>query len=219
MKDSTVTADGGCLCIAITGGIAAGKSTVASAFVAVGAMLIDADTVARELVEPGQPALVEIAEAFGPGALDATGALDRRAMRERIFTDAHAKETLESILHPRVRVELRARAQACTEPYCLLAIPLLVESVHAYDWVDRVIVVDVSAATQLARLMQRDSTTPDEARRALAAQASREQRLSLADDVIDNSFALADLRAPVQRLHQLYGHLAQIWRRPSFPRA
>ena len=213
MKNSTVT-DGGCLCIAITGGIAAGKSTVANAFVAFGATLIDADAVARDLVAPGSPALAEIAEAFGPGALDITGALDRRAMRERIFADARAKETLESILHPRVRVELRARAQACTKPYCLLAIPLLAESQHAYDWVDRVIVVDVSAATQLARLMLRDHSTPGAARRALAAQASREQRLALADDVIDNSFSAEDLRAPVRRLHELYSHLAHARLRP-----
>lgn len=198
-----------CVSVAITGGIAAGKSTVANAFVAAGAMLIDADVVARELVEPGQPALAEIAEAFGPGALDAMGALDRRAMRERIFADMRAKQTLESILHPRVRAELRARTRACTAPYCLLAIPLLAESGNAYDWVDRVIVVDVSAATQLARLMQRDNTTPQAARRALAAQASREQRLALADDVIDNSFAPEDLRAPVQRLHELYARLAR----------
>lgn len=208
MKEATATGTG-CVCVAITGGIASGKSTVANAFTAIGAILIDADVLARELVTQGQPALAEIASAFGPDVLDAAGALDRRAMRERIFIDPRAKAVLESILHPRVRTELRMRAQACTAPYCLLAIPLLTESGGAYDWVDRVLVVDVSTEAQIARLMLRDNMTLGGARRALAAQATREQRLALADDVIDNSFAPEDLNIPVQRLNAFYHRLAQ----------
>lgn len=198
-----------CFSVATTGGIAAGKSTVANAFAVAGATLFDADVVARELVAPGQPALAEIVSAFGSDILTPQGELDRRRMRERVFADEAARRKLEAILHPRVRAELRARVQACTAPYCVLAIPLLVESEGAYDWVDRVLVVDVPPAMQLARLMQRDGMAADGARLALAAQATRAQRLALADDVIDNSFAPEDLRAPVQRLHELYHRLAQ----------
>ncbi|TLY52630.1 MAG: dephospho-CoA kinase [Gammaproteobacteria bacterium] len=194
--------------IALTGGIASGKTTVANAFAALGATLCDADVIARELVAPGQPALDEIVLTFGTDMLTPQGELDRRRMRERVFADDVARRKLESILHPRVRAELRARAQACSAPYCLLAIPLLAESDGAYDWIDRVLVVDVTPATQLARLMQRDSMTAEGAQRALAAQATRAQRLALADDVIDNSFLPEDLRAPVQRLHELYRELA-----------
>lgn len=196
------------MAVALTGGIASGKTTVANAFVSLGATLCDADVIARELVAPGQPALDEIVRAFGPHMLTPQGELDRRRMRERVFGDDAARRKLESILHPRVRAELRARAQACSAPYCLLAIPLLTESGGAYAWIDRVLVVDVPIAKQLARLMLRDGMTSEGAQRALAAQATRAQRLALADDVIDNSFSPEDLQAPVQRLHELYGGLA-----------
>ena len=196
------------LSVVITGGIASGKTTAANCFVALGIPVFDADVIARELVVPGQPALAEIAAAFGPDILTPSGDLDRRRMRERIFGDEGARRQLEAILHPRVRSELRARAEACMEPYCLLAIPLYAESAQAYDWVDRVLVVDVPREVQLARLMQRDGMTEEFAQRALAAQATREQRLALADDVIDNTGSLDDLRDVVSRLNRLYSLLS-----------
>lgn len=196
------------LAIVITGGIASGKTAVANCFADLGAPVFDADLIARELVAPGQPALAEIVEAFGRGMLTTAGGLDRRRMRERIFGDDAARRRLEAILHPRVRCELQSRARACTAPYCLLAIPLYAESAQAYDWVDRVLVVDVTRAVQLARLMQRDGMTEDYARRALAAQATRAQRLALADDVIDNTGPIDDLPRIAGRLHARYLTLA-----------
>ncbi len=136
-------------------------------------------------------------------------------MRDRVFADAGAKRTLERILHPRVRTELFARARACTADYCLLAIPLLAESANAYAWVDRVLVVDVPRATQCDRLMLRDGMTRDFAERALAAQASRTDRLALADDAIDNAGSPARLPAVVTRLHALYRATAHARQRRS----
>jgi len=196
------------LTVVVTGGIAAGKTTVTNAFAALGTPIFDADAVSRELVATGQPALAEIAATFGSNVLAPNGELDRRRLRERIFADEAARRRLEAILHPRVRSELRARASACSAPYCLLAIPLYAESAQAYDWVDRVLVVDVPRAVQLARLMQRDGMTAEFAQRALAAQATRAQRLALADDVIDNSGNLNGLPQIVARLHRLYTALS-----------
>ena len=194
--------------IVLTGGIAVGKSAVQQQFERLGGAVFDADVVARDLVGSGQPALAEIAAAFGPEAFTPAGELDRRRLRERIFADEAARRRLEAILHPRVRSELRSRAAACSAPYCLLAIPLYAESAQAYAWVDRVLVVDVPRAVQLARLMQRDGMTAEFAQRTLAAQATRAQRLALADDVIDNSCNLDDLPHIVARLHRLYTALA-----------
>lgn len=189
--------------VALTGGIASGKSAVAERFETLGVDVIDADRVARELVGPGQPALDEIASAFGNDVLDANGALDRRRMRERVFADPSARRRLEAILHPRVRAELHERARLSTAPYVLLAIPLLAES-EGYDWIDRVLVVDVPRETQRQRLIARDGITPQLADAMLDAQASRERRLAIADDVVDNDGALADLDAQVAKLHRHY---------------
>ncbi|GAA0714062.1 dephospho-CoA kinase [Dokdonella soli] len=194
--------------VALTGGIASGKSAVAARFAALGADVIDADVVARELVAPGSPALAEIVTAFGAGVLDAQGALDRRAMRERVFANPGARLRLEAILHPRVRAALRGRAAATRGPYALLVIPLLVESGH-YDWVDRVLVVDAPREVQRARLLARDGVTPQLADAMLDAQVSRGQRLALADDVIGNDGTLADLDAQVHALHARYIELAR----------
>lgn len=189
--------------VALTGGIASGKSAVAERFETLGVDVIDADRVARELVAPGQPALDEIASAFGNDVLDANGALDRRRMRERVFADPSARRRLEAILHPRVRAELLERARLSTAPYVLLAIPLLAES-EGYDWIDRVLVVDVPHETQRQRLIARDGITPQLADAMLDAQASRERRLAIADDVVDNNRALSDLDARVAELHRRY---------------
>ena len=192
------------LSVVVTGGIACGKTAVTQRFIDRGAAVFDADLIARELVAPGEPALAEIVAAFGAQCLTANGELDRPGMRARIFTDAIARRRLESILHPRVRDALRLRASACTGPYCVLAIALFAESAASYAWVDRVLVVDVPRAVQLARLMQRDGMTTSFAEQALAAQAGSAQRLALADDAIDNSGSLDALTHIIARLDQHY---------------
>lgn len=194
--------------VALTGGIASGKSAASDRFAALGADVIDADLVSRELVAPGGEALDEIVAAFGKGVLTAEGALDRRAMRELVFADDARRRRLESILHPRVRDILRERARAGSGAYALLVVPLLVESGH-YGWVDRVLVVDVPREVQRARLLARDGVTPELADAMLDAQASREQRLAMADDVIANDGTLADLDDRVRQLHERYLALAQ----------
>ena len=191
--------------IALTGGIASGKSTVAEAFQKRGVPIFDADIVARDLVKPGQPALAEIASAFGGAMLTVSGELDRRRMRELVFADAGARRQLERILHPKVRDVLLTAAGAGSElDYRILVIPLLVELHDAYIWVDRTLVIDVPFKTQVGRVMRRDGISRDAALRIIAVQASREQRLALADDVIDNSGPEAGLAATVERLHKRY---------------
>lgn len=194
--------------IALTGGIAAGKSAVTRRFAALGVPIHDADVAAREVVAPGSEGLAAVVAAFGNEALDAHGHLDRAAMRRRVFADPLARKTLEAIVHPRVRQWLHERALADTAPYCLLAIPLLVENLDHYRWIDRVLVVDAPTDLQLARLMARDGIDEALARRMLAQQAERAQRLALAHDVIDNSGDEAALDAAVAALHQRYLALA-----------
>jgi len=193
--------------VVLTGGIASGKSECARRFAALGASVIDADVVARELVAPGSPALDEIVAAFGAHMLDSTGSLERAEMRALVFGDAAARKKLEAILHPRVRAEMRARAAAATGPYVLLVVPLYVES-GGYDFVDRVCVVDLPRDLQLARAIARDRMTPSLAEAMIDAQASREQRLAIADDVIDNSGSPDALEPQVTALDRLYRTLA-----------
>lgn len=190
--------------VALTGGIASGKSTVAHAFAALGVPVIDADTVAREIVEPGSPALADIVEAFGSDVLDGNGALDRRAMRERIFSNAGARKRIDDITHPRIRRFLRERATAIQGPYVLLVVPLLVESGGHYDWVDRVLVVDAPRSIQHTRLLARDGITDALANAMLDAQVSHEQRLAIADDVIANVGPPNELATRVAALHENY---------------
>jgi dephospho-CoA kinase len=189
--------------VALTGGIASGKSAAADRFAALGVPVLDADVIARELVAPGGAALAEIVAAFGPAALAADGALDRRAMRSRVFADADARRRLEAILHPRIRALLQQRAAEAPAPYAVVVVPLLVES-GSYGWVDRVLVVDVPRALQRARLIARDGVAPELADAMLDAQAPRERRLALADDVVDNTGTPAELDAKVQALHRKY---------------
>jgi dephospho-CoA kinase len=192
----------------LTGGIASGKTTVSNRFAALGVPIIDADVVARDLVAPGQSALAEIVAVFGSSMLTADGELDRKRMRAAIFGNDDLRLKLEAILHPRVRSALMTRAGACMDPYCILAIPLLAESAHAYGWIDRRLVVDVPQPMQLARLMQRDGMTMGYAEQMLAAQASRQQRLALADDVIDNAGSPESIGDTVQKLDRRYRELA-----------
>ena len=195
--------------VALTGGIASGKSTVAKRLAELGAWFADADTVARELVKPGTPALAEIIRVFGAAALHPDGTLDRRALRAAIFADDAARQRLNAILHPRIRAALHDHVAATPQGrYALLAIPLLAENRSQYDWVDRVLVVDVPRDLQIARLIERDGITLALAEAMLDAQASSEQRLAIANDVIRNSGALADLDHEVHALHARYLALA-----------
>ena len=193
--------------VALTGGIASGKSTVADLFAALGVPVIDTDVIAREVVEPGRPALAQVTEAFGPGVLDAEGRLDRKRMRERIFSDPDARRRLEAILHPAIRVEMERQSLAAGGPYQVLVIPLLAEGGRR-DHVDRVLLVDVPEELQVQRVMWRDGVSHDEAQASLNAQATRAQRLALADDVLRNTGRVDDLREQVAKLHQQYLGLA-----------
>ena len=195
-------------CVALTGGIASGKSATAQRFARLGVPVFDADLIARALVAPGQPALAEIAEAFGGDIVNAAGELDRQRLRERVFANALDRRQLEAILHPRIREALRTQAQRCPAPYCLLAIPLLIECRDDYLWVDRVLTTDVPREVQIARLKRRGGIDPVLAERMLQSQAPREQRLVLTDDVIDNTGPLDALDATVSRLHRRYLALA-----------
>ena len=194
--------------VGLTGGVAAGKSAVTRRFEALGVPVHDADVAARVVVEPGSEGLAAIVAAFGPQALDGQGRLDRAAMRQRVFADDAARLELEAIIHPRVREWLRQQVLADTAPYCLLAIPLLAENIAHYRWLDRILLVDAPEAVQLDRLMARDGIDRALAERMLARQASRGERLTLADDIIDNSSSEAALDAHVQALHQRYLALA-----------
>lgn len=194
--------------IGLTGGIASGKSTVADRFAALGATVIDTDQIAREVVEPGQPALAALVTALGPAILDAAGRLDRRQLRQRIFAEPATRRRVESIVHPAIRAELRRRAETAGGPYQLLVIPLLAEGGRPPELVDRVLVVDCAEESQIERLMLRDGETRESAARALAAQAPRRARLAIADDVIDNSGSAAALEARVAELDRHYRELA-----------
>ncbi len=194
--------------IGLTGGIASGKTTVARHFAALGATVIDTDQIAREVVEPGQPALAALVTALGAEILDPSGQLDRRRLRERIFADAATRRVVEGIVHPAIHAELRRRVETAGGPYQMLVIPLLVEGGRRPELVDRVLVVDCPEEQQLERLVRRDGESRDSALRALAAQASRRARLAAADDVIDNTGDEAGLAARIAGLDRHYRELA-----------
>lgn len=197
--------------VALGGGIASGKSALGDRLVASGLPLFDADIASREVVAPGQPALAAIAARFGAGVMQDDGALDRRALRRLVFAegaDPADRRDLEAIIHPEVRRRLRARVKTCEEPVAVLAIPLLVEAWNDYLWVDRVLMVDVPESVQIDRLTRRDGVDEAAARRMLAAQSSREQRLALADDVVVNDGPMAALDRAANRLARFYRGLA-----------
>lgn len=198
--------------MALTGGIASGKSSVEQRFKALGAHVYDADHAARVVVEPGSDGLAAIVAAFGDEVLNSQGQLDRPAMRQRIFADPAARKTLEAIVHPRVRQWMLEHAQADAGPYVMLSIPLLTENIGHYRWVDRIVVVDVPETTQIKRLVMRDGVDETLTTRILASQAARAARLALADDVIDNDGPVTALDAQVATLHQRYLDLAAVRR-------
>jgi len=195
------------LSIGLTGGIASGKSTVARRFSELGVPVIDADAAARAVVAPGRPGLAQVLARFGKSVLDPRAELDRQALRERIFADAHARRDLEAILHPLIREEMARLAAAASGPYLIMAIPLLIEG-GPRDDLDRILVVDLDETRQLARIVSRDGVSMAQARAILTAQASRAERLAKADDVLENAGSVEDLRAGVDRLHERYLQLA-----------
>lgn len=189
--------------VGLTGGIASGKSLVSQQFRELGVPVLDADQVSRVVVEPGSPALAEIAATFGPDILLADGRLDRRRMREIVFADPSARLALEQITHPRIREHIRAWLDAQQSPYCILENAILFES-GMDALVDRVVVVDVPEAIQRARLVGRDGIEPALVEQMLAAQSPRELRLSRADDVIENTGSPEQTGQTVQRLHESF---------------
>ncbi len=196
------------LIIGLTGGICSGKSTVAALFSELGAPVFDADVIARELVEPGQPALQAIINLFGPEVLNDDGKLDRTRLRNRIFSHTQDRKQLEAILHPRIRERMATLTRDSNTAWCIQVIPLLIETGQLED-VDRVLVVDTSEAVQKKRLAQRDNSSTEQIKAILASQTDRQQRLQLADDVIRNDGTLDELRKQVVTMHHKYALLSQ----------
>jgi dephospho-CoA kinase len=194
--------------IGLTGGIASGKTTVANMFADLDVPVIDTDVIAREVVRPGKPALEDIRERFGEAVIDASGQLDRAAMRKLVFSDENSRIDLENILHPCIGAETRRQADAATGPYQLVVVPLLVGS-ELQQFVDRILAVDCDEETQIQRLMDRDADTREDAQKILSFQASREARLAIADDVIHNNQSIARTLEQVAELNSLYQRLAE----------
>ncbi|HYM43780.1 MAG TPA: dephospho-CoA kinase [Steroidobacteraceae bacterium] len=194
--------------VGLTGGIASGKSTAAKFFGALGVPILDSDSIAREVVEPGQPPLERLVERFGRGILTADGHLNRPALRDIVFSDPKARADLENLTHPAIGAALEARSAVTGGPYQILVIPLLVEK-NLGSHVDRVLVVDCGEELQLRRLHARDGSTRAQAQAILAAQASRAARLKAADDVIRNDADMSAVQAQVASLHTRYLELAR----------
>ena len=194
------------LLIGLTGGIASGKSFVSDCFESHGAPVIDADQLAREVVEPGSEGLATLADHFGASIVDDNGVLKRRALRDIIFASPQEREVLDNTLHPLIRRLSDERIEAASRlayPYLVYAVPLLVETTQQSRF-DRIVVVDVPEALQIQRLKMRDGSTSWEAQSILDAQATREERLAVATDVLDNSMSKEDTQAQVLKLHELY---------------
>jgi dephospho-CoA kinase len=195
-------------CVGLTGGIGSGKSSAADEFAALGAALVDSDAIAHELTRPGGTAIAALRAEFGAEYITAEGALDRARMRTLVFGDAAAKRRLEGLLHPLIRQQTAARVAAARGPYVLLVVPLLLETGAYRELVQRVLVVDCSEATQIARTMARSGLTENEVRAIMSAQLRRAERVALADDVITNEGDRAALRDQVRTLHERYLALA-----------
>lgn len=190
--------------LGLTGGIGSGKSAAANHFGSLGVHLVDADQAARWVVEPGRPALTHIVDRFGEQILQGDGALDRAALRARIFQVPEERQWLEQLLHPLIREEIRNVLDEARSPYAILVSPLLVESAAQRQMSQRVLVVDVPEQVQIERTVQRDSVPEEQVRAILQAQASREERLRHAHDVLVNDRDLAWLQREVERLHDFY---------------
>jgi len=196
--------------VGLTGGIGAGKSAAADAFAQLGVEVIDADLVSREVVGPGTPGLREIVARFGDGITQGDGTLNRRKLRELVFADPRERQWLETLLHPGIRARIHELVLHSTATWLLLVVPLLLET-QAYDFINRVLVVDVPEALQTARVTRRDNISDQEASAIMARQLSRSARLQQADDVLDNSGSLEQLRQRVATLVSHYEELAHDW--------
>ena len=197
------------LVVAVTGGIGSGKSTVAKLFETLGAGLVDTDEIAHQLTQPGQQVVERIRARFGDSYVDTQGALDRSRLRDLVFSDAAARRDLEAILHPLIRAEAAARVARGRAPYVLLVVPLLVETGALREMAGRVLVIDCDERLQVERTMRRSGLTEEQTRAIIASQATREQRLSAADDIIRNNAGLAELAEQVKALHERYVVLAR----------
>lgn len=189
--------------LGLTGGIGSGKSAAAERFATHGIHMVDADQAARWVVEPGRPALKQLAEHFGAEILQADGSLDRSALRTKIFEDPEQRRWVEALLHPLIAQEIADNLAKASSPYAVFVSPLMVES-GQYKRTDRLLVIDAPVELQRARTLARDTTTAEQVEAILKAQATREQRLALANDVLLNDRDLAWLHAEVDRLHHFY---------------
>jgi len=199
--------------IGISGGIGSGKTTVTDLFAKHGIGVIDADVIAREVVEPGSPALKAIVDKFGQSVLNhsggsSLGTLDRAKLRTLVFNDSETKSWLNQLLHPAIMQQMLLQTQQAKSAYCLLSVPLLVEN-KLYEQVDRVVIVDVDEQIQLQRTLVRDKTNEQQIRAIMRAQATRQQRLAVADDIIDNNGKVGDLAKQITQLHKKYLQMAQ----------
>ncbi|WP_446808464.1 dephospho-CoA kinase [Methylomonas sp. 2BW1-5-20] len=195
--------------IGLTGGIGSGKSTVCRLFAEFGVPIVDADLIARQLVEPGQPALSLIVASFGQQMLNQDGSLNRARLRDAVFADADKKRDLDGIMHPLVYARIAADVSALSADYCIIAVPLLLESKNAYA-VDRVLLIDCPVDAQIERVIARDKLTGQQVQAIIDSQMSRQERLSKADDVIDNIAGPEQLAEQVKRLHNSYILLATV---------
>ena len=193
--------------VGLTGGIGSGKSTAAQRFEELGVPIVDADVIARNVVEPGKPALEEVAAAFGEKVVNSDGELDRTELRKIVFENKEHKVLLESILHPRIYDEILRKLDHLSAPYCIVVIPLLAESKRKYP-LDRVLVIDLPHALQLERTSARDQQSEEKIDKIIQLQSSREKRLSLADDIVENSGTVESLHEKIDWLHQKYTELA-----------
>ena len=191
------------LAVGLTGGIGSGKSTVAEGFSALGVPVIDADILARELAAPGQPALEEIINIFGPAATRPDGQMDRDYIRQRIYSDEGLKSQLESVLHPKIRQRIRTLISEIRDPYCIVVIPLLLET-RQTDLVNRILVVDTPEKEQRQRVAARDGLSDNTIMAIIQSQADRNTRLAAADDVIVNDSDIKSLNVRIQELHMHY---------------
>lgn len=195
--------------IGLTGGIASGKSTASQLFSELGITIIDADIIARALVQPGQACYNKIIDVFGNHILSSNGTLNRKQLRQIIFSSPSAKQQLEQILHPPIRQQLVAQSEQCSSPYCILSVPLLIEA-NMQDIVDRILLIDIEPSLQLERLRQRDKLTVADSQAIIDSQCDRTQRVALSDDIISNNNAIDSLQQSVNKLHQKYLILAQL---------
>lgn len=196
------------LLIGLTGGIGSGKSEVSKRFAEKGILVVDADIVAREVVEPGSAALAQISVHFGADILDATGQLNRSKLRDIIFTNPAEKIWLESLLHPVINAEIRLQLAKATSDYAILASPLLLET-KQFELVNRILVVDVSEQLQIERASRRDKNNEAQIKAIMQTQLSRQERCARATDIIQNHGTISELDAQVEKLHLLYLELAQ----------